>query len=332
MAKYKTCPWLEHGIVFDHCNIVRNCSHFNPSTGGRPVIYENYHGELFDWDKFWALKNSYRENAKRNELPSQCIDCMCLHEKECEEASSRDEKYIDRILLTPWVECNSRCLYCSAPTETFVLENTKSFKVLPVMQDFIENNVFSEDVSIDFAGGEPTIYPEFDKLLDLFVSKGFKDIVVHTNAIRFSKSIENAIKKMGLKLLISVDSATKEMHEKIKGVKTYDQVWKSIKKYAKAQKKDKSLVRLKYIILPGVNDNRDELEKWLLKCKKTGINDVVLNIDFNWLIKYINDVPQEIRNLVNDTQQKAEELGMNLVLYPQLIEIQRKYENCNCSE
>ena len=328
MAKYKTCPWLEHGIVFDHCNIVRNCSHFNPATGGRPVIYDNYHGEIFNWDKFWALKESYRQNAKNNELPSQCIDCMCLYEKEYDENQQVNEKYIDRILLTPWVECNSRCMYCSAPTEQFVLDNTKAFKVLPVMKDFVENNVFSQGVSNDFAGGEPTIYPEFDKLLDLFVSKGFKDIVVHTNAIRFSRSIEKAIKKMGLKLLISVDSATKEMHEKIKGVKTYDAVWKSIKKYAKAQKDDKSLVRLKYIILPGVNDSQEELYLWLKKCKDIGVNDVVLNIDFNWLIKYINNVPQEIRDMVRNTQNKAKEMGMNLVLYPQLIEIQRKYENC----
>lgn len=321
MTRYKSCDWLEHGVVFDYCNIVRTCSHFNPIYGGRPVVYENYNGELFDWESFWTLKNSNRENAKNNNLLPECKDCLSLGEKDWSESN-----YIDRILLTPWYSCNSRCIYCSAPTEKAVIENTRDYKVLPVMKDFIKNNVFSSDASIDFAGGEPTIYPEFDKLLDLFVSNNFKNIIVHTNAIKYSRSIEKAVKKGVLHLLISVDAGSKDMHERVKQVKTFDVVWKNTQKYAKAQKNDKSLVRLKYIILPGINDNKEEIDKWLLKCKSIGVNFVVLNIDFNWLLKNINNIPQHIYDLVVYTIEKSKELSIECQLYPQLLEIKRRFE------
>lgn len=321
MTVYKSCPWIEHGIVFDHCNIVRQCAHFNPIHGGRPIIYNNYHGEKFNWRKFWDAKKKLREDAKKGIYLPECKDCMCLGERDWEK-----ENYIDRILLTPWIACNSRCVYCNAPVETEVLENTTSYKILPVMKDFIKRKIFSADANIDFAGGEPTIYPEFEDLIDLFIKNNINDIVVHTNAIKYSEKIEEAIKKGIMRILISVDSATPEMHKTIKQVDTYEKVWKSIEKYSKAQEEGARSVRLKYIIVPGINDNKEELTKWLLKSKSLGINYVALNVDFNWLMANVNNLSRHIYDLTMYVLDKAEELQMEVELYPQITETKNRLE------
>ena len=87
-------------------------------------------------------------------------------------------------MLTPWVPCNSNCIYCDAPRDKYVLEHTKIYKVLPLIQDMIKNNILKKDGIIDFAGGEPTIYSEFEDLLSEFINNDFKKILVHTNAIK----------------------------------------------------------------------------------------------------------------------------------------------------
>ena len=53
--KYTSCELIEHGIMFDHCNVVRVCSIVNREYNGKPVIFHNYHGELFDKEKLFEM-------------------------------------------------------------------------------------------------------------------------------------------------------------------------------------------------------------------------------------------------------------------------------------
>ena len=55
MEAFESCSYIEHGMVLDHCNRIRFCNNFNPRYGGRPIIYENYHGEKIDWADFFRI-------------------------------------------------------------------------------------------------------------------------------------------------------------------------------------------------------------------------------------------------------------------------------------
>ncbi len=321
MEGFESCYYIEHGMVLDHCNRIRVCNNFNPRHGGRPVIYENYHGEKIDWDDFFKRKWELRKFFRENKSPDLCIDCVNKSFKNWD-----DDNYINYLLLTPWVPCNSNCIYCSAPRDKDVLDNTKVYKVLPLIKDMIKNNILKKDGIIDFAGGEPTIYREFEALLNEFIKNDFQKIILHTNAIKKSRSVIKGIKKGVIRVLVSIDAGSKEVHQKVKQVKSYDKVWKNLAEYAKQQPKGADNVKAKYIIVPGLNDSEEEINLWLEKCKSINIHSVVLNLDFNWIMKNVDSDLMPLYNLMKYTQNRAFELGMNCELYGQIFQVKCEVE------
>lgn len=321
MDGFESCSYIEHGMVLDHCNRIRFCNNFNPRYGGRPIIYENYHGEKIDWKDFFRIKGELRQKYRDGSCPELCKDCVNTAFKQWD-----DEDYIDYLLLTPWVPCNSNCIYCEAPRDKEVLANTKIYKVLPLIKDMIKNNILKKEGIIDFAGGEPTIYREFEALLNEFIKNDFQKIIIHTNAINKSKSIEKGLKKGVIRVLVSIDAGSKEVHEKVKQVKSYDKVWKTLKDYAKLQPEDADFVKAKYIIVPGLNDTENEINLWLEKCKSINIKSVVLNLDFNWIMKNVDGDLIPIYNLMQYTLNRANELGMKCELYGQIFQVKCEVE------
>lgn len=322
MGKFESCNYIEHGMVLDHCNRIRFCNNFNPRYGGRPIIYENYHGEKIDWKDFFRIKRELRQKYRDGSCPELCKDCVNTECKEWDE-----EDYIDYLLLTPWVPCNSNCIYCQAPRDKEVLANTKVYKVLPLIKDMIKNNILKKDGTIDFAGGEPTIYREFESLLSEFIKNDFTKIIIHTNAIKKSRSIIKGLKKGVVRILVSIDAGSKEVHKKVKQVNSYDSVWKTLKEYAKNQPKDADYVKAKYIIVPGLNDSEEELALWIDKCKEINIKSVVLNLDFNWLNNNVDGDLIHIYNLMKFAQNKTKELGMRCELYGQIFQVKCEVEH-----
>jgi sulfatase maturation enzyme AslB (radical SAM superfamily) len=308
-------------MVLDHCNIIRSCNNFNPRYGGRPVIYQNYNGEKINWEEFFNIKRELRKKFRENTFPELCTNCVNTSTKQWD-----DEDYIDYLLLTPWVACNSNCIYCDAPRDKYVLENTKAYKVLPLIKDMIKNNILKKDGTIDFAGGEPTIYKEFEALLNEFIKNDFQKIIIHTNAIKKSNAIIKGLKKGVIRVLVSIDAGTKEVHEKVKQVKSYDTVWKNLKEYAKHQPYGADFVKAKYIIVPTLNDSESEINIWLEKCKEIGIKSVVLNLDFRWIMQNINNDLMPIYNLMLYAQNRAKELGLNCELYGQIFQVKTEVE------
>ena len=191
----------------------------------------------------------------------------------------------------------------------------------------VKNNILKKDGLMDFAGGEPTLSPYFEKTLNLFIDKGFVNIVVHTNAIKHSKAIEKGIKKGIVNILVSIDAGSKQVHEKVKGVPSYDKVWKNLKAYAKAQQSPFRQVKAKYIIVPGMNDSKEEIDLWLKKCCEAGIKYVVLNLDFNWLSENINNPDIKLYELMKYTQEKAQDLDIVCELYGQIFQLKSIIEN-----
>ena len=108
---------------------------------------------------------------------------------------------------------------------------------------------------------------------------------------------------------------------------SYDIVWKNLREYAKNQPKDTDFVKSKYIIVPGINDSETEINIWLEKCKEIGLKSVVLNLDFNWLMKNVNNDLIPIYNLMKYTQDKAKKLDINCELYGQIFQVKCEVEH-----
>ena len=161
-----------------------------------------------------------------------------------------------------------------------------------------DKKIIKNTGSIGFGGGEPTILPEFDKLINLFLKNGFYDMRVPSSGIKYSPTIAKGISTGQLSVVVSIDSSSRDTYKKIKQVDAFNTVCKNLKKYSKAQKHSYNVIS-KYIIIPFVNDTKEEIDNWLLFNKENNIQIIVIDIENSWLNKYrnTNNPDQNVVNL-----------------------------------
>ena len=156
--------------------------------------------------------------------------------------------------------CNAKCIYCAF---AYYRNEHQLYNVLPIMNQLIEENILSQNAHVCFSGGEPTISEEFELLFSKMSSYVDSQLEVLTSGIKYSESIANAFINNKVKLLISLDSASPDVYKKVKLVDAFDKVINNIKTYIKYSNNAKSSITLKYIIIDGVNDDINEICKFL---------------------------------------------------------------------
>ncbi|MBQ2644495.1 radical SAM protein [bacterium] len=311
---YKSCDLIEHGFVVDNQNCIRVCSIINNEYLGQPLLFSNYTGEILDKETFFTAKRKYREMTRNGSYPYECTNCPRLLEKAWD-----NDDYIDNILLSHWIDCNSRCIYCSAPTDETLKKINKYYNFTPAIKEMIDNGSIIRSAKIDFAGGEPTVYPEFESLLSLFLKEGFHNIFINTSGIKYSKSIRTALRNNQINTLtISLDAGSKEMHKKVKQVNSYDKVWENIYRYSEAQQeaKTKEKICLKYILLPNINTKKEEIDLFLEKVANAKIDYVALSLDMFWWTKHKDDDNKSLINISNYFIEETQKYKFKKYIYP----------------
>ncbi|ABG53904.1 Radical SAM [Trichodesmium erythraeum IMS101] len=136
--------------------------------------------------------------------------------------------------------CNANCGFCNFARDTFPKEKTK-FVNLNEGLDSI-NILFREGIRyLVFTGGEPTLNPNLISFVDHATRLGIKVMVVTNGGLLTPKKIE-ALADAGLSsLIISVDAAAQDIHEKNRGlpgvcnkIKEANQILKNIGMYSTA--------------------------------------------------------------------------------------------------
>lgn len=306
---YKSCELIEQGLYFLYDSILLCC--YSIGTKGEYItLMEDFHGGKLDWDKLTALRKQIKDSHKKGIITPQCQGCVKLMERDWEEKNT-----INNIIISHWVKCNCNCAYCETRNKTEFYKNYKSYEILPIFKDMLKKNLIDFDGGIFFGGGEPTELKEFDKLLNFFTTNGSKQIIINTSAISHSKAIASALDKDAISLTISVDSGFAETYKKIKRTNTYNRVWDNIKKYVSAQGENKYSVKTKFIIIPNVNDNVEEIEQWLQKSIQNGIKSVSIDIESIWYFRNRNNIPTSLLELISYVQKRAEELKLEFTYY-----------------
>lgn len=302
----KGCHFLEHGISFEHNDIYDCCISHRADGYGMPLLIENYNGEAIDWDKIFEIK-AERIKRQKEKTITECEGCAFLREYIFSE-----EKYISDIAINNFKLCNAKCIYCSDPFRSV----KHSYKLYPIIKDLVDKNLFRPGNEITFQGGEPTLMPDFDNLVDLFVSQG-ANIRVHTSGIKYSKALESALSKGKAVIVISIDSGTRELYKKIKYVDKFDIVCENLRKYIKAlTNENKDAVRLKYLITPGYNDSIEDVDSWLKLVKKLGIKYIAFDVELRYAAKNEQKyVSPHIYMLVDYMINRAEKLGLKYDIY-----------------
>lgn len=302
--RYKSCHLIEHGISIDVDSIKACCLSREFEKGQLPII-EKYEKNTINWQDLFEIKKKHRKHQQHQDL-GYCQGCYNLREEDWDE-----EDYISFINFDHWSQCNSNCIYCGVSR---LKEKTKN-NVLKPVKELIKNGKFRNTGEITFQGGEPTILKEFEQLLKLFIKQGSK-VRIHSSGILYSRAIKDGLKKGMVTVVISPDSSCKETYKTIKRVDKSDKVWDNIKKYRKNLKENlQNLVKVKFIIIPGINDNIEEINLFLDRIKKLDIKSIIVDIEYIYANKNIKNISPHIYMLMDYIENYANENQITYELY-----------------
>lgn len=311
---YYSCPWIEHGLVFFQYKLTM-CCYCGHEGGGHTLVRNNFVGQKIDWDRVFKVKDMFRRFHKKGKINTSCVGCPFLKEDKWDS-----DNYINNLYISHWTNCNSKCVYCYATHHKDDFKVPKFYNVMPYVKEMYERGILRTGGTISFGGGEPTLLDEFEDLVTYFLDNYFWGLRVHTSGIKYSPALSRAINEIRGYVVVSVDAGSKEIYEKIKQVPCYDEVRETIRKYAlQTTFLGRYLVSAKYIIIPGVNDSIEEIEKWMMANYNAGLYTTVLDIEENWYLSNKGNIPKHIFNLVKYAKKRAKQLNTNFELYERLL-------------
>ncbi len=230
-------------------------------------------------------RNSLIKMLDRGIIPEECKGCFDLEEQKNPKPLlisqlSKPPK-ANMIIVKHFKQCDCSCIYCCEQYlsgRKIVLKSKKSdyYDLLPIIKELYKQNMIDKkELDVHFQGGNVSVLDEFNDLVNIFMSNGVKRVEIATNGIKYLPQIERICKDTFVDVNISIDAGCRETYKKIKTVDKFDDLIENLKKYAKLP----ILLRLKYILVRGVNDNKEEIEKYLMLMKEIGIKNSELMID-----------------------------------------------------
>ena len=222
-----------------------------------------------------------------NDTPT--ADCkICHHLKEVQNSDiSFDylggEKLPGAFSIQHYTICNEKCSYCVyAQNNMFA---PPQFNILDVYDQFKKRNKICGNNWIDFSGGEPAMLGNFDEIIKYFDDNKMGQVVVYSNALKFSTKLCELLKENKVILTTSIDTGIPSTYEKIRHG-SYSKVMENLVKYRNSGTKN---LWLKYVI---IEDNRtdDDLWSFLFVVLSIRPDRVIISPDFPYGDKFI---PQE---------------------------------------
>jgi hypothetical protein len=147
--------------------------------------------------------------------------------------------------------------------------------VLPAVEALIRSRHVAPDATFDWGGGEPTIYPEFDMLLERVARRGGRTYI-HTNGTRFPIPLSRGMPTRRIHVVCSVDAGFRSTYLAMKGRDLLERVWKNLQRYIAAR----CDVVLKYIVT-AENHSEEELEAFCRRARAIGARRLIVDLDYN---------------------------------------------------
>lgn len=318
---YKSCEALEQGIAFMHENVRVCCNDSHEGRGfeNEPFFYFKNSDEIV-WEDYFEYKNLIRTKNQDQEPYPACKGCLYLENKDWNNIDNTKLSYLN---FNHWRDCDTKCIYCDVK----IAPNKKN-KIQPIykhLKELDKKNLIAKNGMVMFGGGDIAFLPEFESIVKIFMKHNYY-FNIATSATHNVPIINKLLNKGCIELRVSVDSAKEETYKKIKGTNFYNKVWKNIKTYAKSQSCKYSL-RLKYIIIPGLNDNEEEILAWLNKSKEFGIKSVIIDIEAGYLKKNGKNIPEKILKLFEYTKNEAQKMNLYFMIFDHASQMLSQFDN-----
>ena len=208
-----------------------------------------------------------------------CTGCPHLVLDDWEDIENLNIKHLS---IEAHSVCSMKCTYCS---DVYYGGKKPNYDLKKILKEFTDNNCFSKTVDVAWGGGEPLLLENFETLITDLTNK-IKPYsnMIYSNAIKYSKVIENFLKSNKAKLTTSIDAGNLETFKKIRGVRAFEKVFQNLKKYNDAAKKN---IIIKYILTDG-NYDKENIDGFLSKIKEYKLENCSFQISADFKFENIN--------------------------------------------
>lgn len=192
---------------------------------------------------------------------SPCLKCI-----NCVESDWDFSPVIKSVNLSLYPSpCQSKCIYCNI-NEKWRFKWSKEWdsndnirngydKVFSTLEYAIKNGFIHPEANWTVACGEITIHPYKQRIYDFVRGKKVSFL---TNAFVFDREIAETLKTNSeSSIFMSIDAGLAQTWNAVKGVDNFAQVTENLAKY-RSYCANGSQIRLKYIVLPGINDTYED--------------------------------------------------------------------------
>ena len=287
------CKFLGSSILISGINIRVCCMNNVIDPKFFVIPYENLDDGLSRYKEIW---HELTENFK-NGIAGKCAGCLRLSEDFYD-----NELKIQNVLFTTGFYkdvCTVKCIYCKEINKCNKSKMDLYDSIKQIIEKFDDNLDF-----IQFANGEFLAREDADEILN-YLSKLRYKIRLTTNATVYKDSFMRMLHLKKVYFInCSLDCGTKETYVKIKRRDLFTKVVENLYKYSK----ECPLVELKYIMLPDINDNMNDIEGFVNIAKTIKAN-VIISANSNVSAK---SLPKYTFNMALILYDKIKNMGLSV--------------------
>ena len=333
MVKQYFCDELNNVLSCFHDRIMSCCSgHIGP------VYYEGYKGEKITADAIKQIKYNIFSLLNENDIDkSPCKGCFFLRERKPNDYISSTFRTLN---ISHWTQCNCGCIYCARMNDskgeiTYKQGKSEYYDFLPLLKQLYKQDLLDKDnLLVCIQGGDISVLKEFEPVVKEFLKQGLKEFNILSNNIRYQPIVKKLLDKDKVIFTTALDCATPEIYKKLKRVDKFNDSVNNLRKYAKSKHPEKVIV--KYIVIEHINDNIEEIQKFVDLMADIGIKNIEFMIDNKYILFTNLDekpLPKHYGNLYLYLQKACKEKGINIILWDKTRYILEKYalhkENLN---
>jgi len=174
-------------------------------------------------------------------------------------------------------KCNLKCIMCD--TRTYYEENPGELVDPRILTQQLKILKRRGLIGVVVGGTEPLLHPNLCKILRKLQAIGLKPILI-TNGLLLKGGTSKALAKLGIEIVVSLDGATPEINDAIRGSGTFQRIVDGISRLVANRKKTpKTHVSINMCIM---SINQHEVEDIIKLGEKLGVDEVLFqNVDTN---------------------------------------------------
>ena len=160
-------------------------------------------------------------------------------------------------------QCNFDCLYCElekAKTVDTMTTYPSVEEVIKKVQDSFEKHPKIDVITIT-ANGEPTLYPDLEKLVDELdkIKKDAKTLILSNGSTIYDEKIYNALLKIDT-VKLSLDCVSQKCFKKLDRIHDGIDIEKIVDYMVKFRQETKNTLVLEVLFVKTLNDKEEEIE------------------------------------------------------------------------